>query len=173
MSISMLLLGALMSASSSAAASLPSDAASVAPHIHTSLAQYALEPVGYDTGLPIGVGDLDWDDDGDCYCELGPCEGSVRSGCGQLSDGDCLDSPNDERAVHVNPGREEACDDMVDNDCNGLVNDGCSDAVRYATVQGGGCTSAARALLPVGALLLALPLVLFRRVLSPRVAPRS
>jgi hypothetical protein len=132
------------------------------PHLRSLSDTYgsSLARSAFDAGLPIGVGELDWDDDGDCFCEVGPCEGSSRPECGQLEDGDCMDNPNDERAKHVNPDRDEACDDMVDNDCNGLVNDGCSDTVRYATVQGGGCHASAPARLSLFALLLALPLVL-------------
>jgi outer membrane protein OmpA-like peptidoglycan-associated protein len=124
-----------------------------------------------DSGLPVGAGDLDWDDDGDCFCEVEPCQGSVRSACGQIEGGDCLDNPNDARSVEVNPDREEACDDVVDNDCNGLVNDGCSDSARYATVQGGGCSSTGRSSLPAAALLLALVGVALRRRSSSRVDP--
>ncbi len=172
MSICALLLGLSVAVSSSAAAELPSGAA--CPHLHSLSRIHAHPGSGplIDSGLPIGAGDLDWDDDGDCFCEVGPCEGSVRSSCGQLQDGDCLDNPTDSRSVHVNPAREEACDDMVDNDCNGLVNDGCSNTARYATVQGGGCASSTLALLPLSALLLVLPMALRRRS-SPRVAPRS
>jgi hypothetical protein len=89
-------------------------------------------------GLPIGAGDLDWDDDGDCYCEVGPCAGGERPECGEILEGDCLDNPDDERAYKVNPGREEDCDDVLDNDCDGFVNDGCTTPARYATVRGGG-----------------------------------
>lgn len=173
MSISMLLLGALVLAPPMAAAELPPGAAGLAPHRSALLAPSISVLDGFDTGLPIGAGDMDWDDDGDCYCEVGPCSGSVRSECGQVNPGDCMDNPNDDRAKHVNPGRDELCDDAVDNDCNGLVNDGCSDSARYATVQGGGCSSSPRSLLPSLAFLLALPLALRRRALSHRVAPRS
>ena len=173
MSFSMLLSGALMLASPSVAIELPPGAAGLAPHLQAPLAQSLHQLAWAESGLPVGVGDFDWDDDGDCYCEIGPCAGSVRSECGQPAEGDCLDNPSDGRAVNVNPGRDEACDDMVDNDCNGLINDGCSDSARYATVQGGGCSSGALPLLPLGALLLALPLALRRRISSFRAASRS
>jgi len=110
--------------------------------------------------VPVGAGDLDWDDDGDCYCEVGPCEGSVRPECGAIEDGDCLDSPADDRSNDANPGRDEDCTDVLDNDCNGFVNDGCTQPARYATVQGGGCASAPGS--SAGALLSTLLLALCR-----------
>ncbi|MFH1466659.1 MAG: hypothetical protein ABIO70_19895 [Pseudomonadota bacterium] len=106
-------------------------------------------------GAPIGAGDLDWDDDGDCFCEVGPCAGGVRPECGQILDGDCLDNPSDDRSNDANPGREESCDDVLDNDCNGFVNDGCTSPARYASVQGGGGCSAAPRPLALPSLLLA------------------
>jgi outer membrane protein OmpA-like peptidoglycan-associated protein len=118
-----------------------------------------------DPGLPIGAGDLDWDDDGDCFCEIAPCAGSSRSSCGQLEGGDCMDNPNDGRSIDVNPDREESCDDVVDNDCNGLINDGCSDSARYATLQGGStsCSSSGATPLSLLALLFTLLPILRRR----------
>ncbi len=163
MSISTLFIAALVLALPSAAVELPPGAACPQHQALSSIHASPDQGWGPGSGLPIGAGDLDWDDDGDCYCEVGPCAGTVRPECGELLDGDCLDNPSDSRAVHVNPDREELCDDMVDNDCNGLVNDGCSNSARYAQVQGGGCSSGALALLPLGALLLALPMTLRRR----------
>ncbi len=164
-----MLLGLCLTGSSALAAEPPPGVA--CPHLRSLSSPYAsaLTGAASQAGLPIGAGDLDWDDDGDCFCEIGPCEGGVRPECGQLQDGDCLDNPNDERAKHVNPDRDEACDDMVDNDCNGLINDGCSDTVRYATVQGGGCRAVSPARGAVHALLLARPRVLR----CSRAAPRS
>ena len=172
MSTCLLFIGALVLAPPSAAVELPPGAACQSVH-----ALELVSPTGGDlqlgdSGLPIGVGDLDWDDDGDCFCEVGPCAGSVRSECGSPQEGDCLDNPNDSRSVDVNPDREEACDDLVDNDCNGLVNDGCSDTTRYATVQGGSsCAAAGGAALSGLALLLALPIALRRRSSRHRAAP--
>ena len=37
----------------------------------------------------------------------------------------------------VYPGAEELCDDFLDNDCDGLFNDGCENRGRYASLQGG------------------------------------
>ena len=54
------------------------------------------------------------------------------------SEGDCWDDADDIRAALVFPGAEELCDDLLDNDCNGLYNDNCSNPAGYSTVQGGG-----------------------------------
>ena len=126
------------------------------------------DPATGDTGRePVAAGDLDWDDDGDCYCEVGPCEGGVRPECGEILEGDCLDSPSDPRAKEANPGREEDCGDAIDNDCDGFVNEECSAPARYASVRGGGCSTAPGArpasLAFALALVLALPALRRRR----------
>jgi hypothetical protein len=72
-----------------------------------------------------------------------------------VADGDCWDSPGNPDAVLVHPGAAELCTDLLDNDCNGLVNDGCSNMRSFATVRGGGCSSLVRATLPGIGLLLA------------------
>ncbi|MFT5683170.1 MAG: hypothetical protein ACI8RZ_004099 [Myxococcota bacterium] len=53
------------------------------------------------------------------------------------SDGDCNDDPDDPDAIFIYPGAEELCDDFIDNDCDGLFNDGCENRGRYASLQGG------------------------------------
>ncbi|MEQ1572299.1 MAG: putative metal-binding motif-containing protein, partial [Myxococcota bacterium] len=65
-----------------------------------------------------------FDDDGDCYCEVGPCLGSDNTTCGSLSDGDC-----DDEALDTHPGalddpdrgyRDENCDN-IDGDLDNAV----------------------------------------------------
>ncbi len=53
------------------------------------------------------------------------------------SDGDCNDDPNDPNAIFIYPGAEELCDDFLDNDCDGLFNDGCENRGKYASLEGG------------------------------------
>lgn len=66
--------------------------------------------------------------------------GSVdRDGDGwTIGEGDCYDNPDDPAAASVSPDMAERCDDLFDNDCNGLYNDGCENLVGYASVSGGG-----------------------------------
>lgn len=91
-----------------------------------------------DTGIPDPG--LDLDDDRDGYTPRG---------------GDCDDA---EPLSH--PGTPEVCGDRLDNDCDGLYDGGCDDAVRLATIRGGGgCTSGTGVAGTEGALLL-LPLSL-------------
>lgn len=55
------------------------------------------------------------------------------------AEGDC-----DETERDVHPGVPEVCGDQLDNDCDGLFDGGCDDAVRLATLRGGGgCTGGA------------------------------
>lgn len=61
---------------------------------------------------PIDAGTTCYDDDGDGYCEVPPC----RNASSTLSD--CNDA-----APGINPGANEIPDN-VDNDCDGLVDDG-------------------------------------------------
>jgi len=64
-----------------------------------------------------------FDDDGDCYCELGPCDGSVEASCTAILPGDC-----DDANQPVNPGATESCDNR-DEDCDGRIDEdtSCSD----------------------------------------------
>jgi hypothetical protein len=64
---------------------------------------------------------LSSDDDGDSFAE---------------DDGDC-----DDDDAEVFPGQIEVCFDEIDNDCNGLFDDGCDGSAYYGTLRGGGgCT---------------------------------
>jgi hypothetical protein len=50
--------------------------------------------------------------------------------------GDC-----DDEDPLAYPGNEEVCGDRIDNDCNGLYDDGCDSRVQFGTLRGGGgCT---------------------------------
>jgi len=53
-------------------------------------------------------------------------------------EGDCLDDPVDSRSALVNPGAEELCDDLFDNNCDGFYNEGCDNPAGLAGVRGGG-----------------------------------
>jgi len=93
-----------------------------------------------DTG-PTDTG-LDLDQDGDGYTPR---------------DGDC-----DDLDPALRPGETEVCFDQLDNDCNGLYDEGCDDSARLATLEGGGgCTGGQNP--GTTALVLLLPLVLRRR----------
>jgi hypothetical protein len=56
-------------------------------------------------------------------------------------EGDCWDSATDLDAKKVHPGALDVCTDLLDNDCNGLINDGCTNPQGFATIAGGGCAS--------------------------------
>ncbi len=73
----------------------------------------------------IDEGTSAYDDDGDCYCETGTCQGSVDVTCTVISDGDCDDGNDD-----ISPGEPELCD-SIDNDCDGSVDE--SDATDATT----------------------------------------
>ncbi|MEQ1507400.1 MAG: MopE-related protein, partial [Myxococcota bacterium] len=68
----------------------------------------------------IDNGGPSYDDDGDCFCEIGPCTGTVdEPACPVLLDGDC-----DDTAIAVNP---DASDDpdrgYVDANCDSIDGD--------------------------------------------------
>ena len=75
-----------------------------------------------------------FDDDGDCYCELGPCAGSVEASCGALAGGDC-----DDGDVQIFPTATEVCNGQ-DEDCDGSIDEGTScvddDADGYTELAG-------------------------------------
>ena len=62
----------------------------------------------------IDEGTAAFDDDGDCFCEVEPCVGSIETTCTTLSGNDCNDAD-----VAINPGAQEVCSDGIDNNCNG------------------------------------------------------
>ena len=59
----------------------------------------------------------DWDDDGDCYCEITPCRGSASTSCPIRLGGDCDDTGT---GYGNHPGATEWMDNY-DNDCDGAV----------------------------------------------------
>ncbi len=68
------------------------------------------------------------------------CEPDLTSDCDgdgfTAESGDCDDLERD-----VAPGNREVCDDELDNNCDGLFDEGCDIAVRQAGIRGGGgCT---------------------------------
>ncbi len=70
-----------------------------------------------------------WDDDGDCFCEIGPCQGSDEPSCTVVSEGDCNDSTFDLDGDGVGdgapifPGADESLN-FIDDDCNGITDEG-------------------------------------------------
>jgi uncharacterized protein (TIGR03382 family) len=59
-----------------------------------------------------------YDDDGDCFCEIAPCVGSVNPACLTIDGGDCADN-DDER----HPAATEA-ENGIDDDCDGTIDEG-------------------------------------------------
>lgn len=70
-------------------------------------------------------------------CGTGPeadCDGDGFT----LAEGDC-----DDTKLRVNPANTEVCNDRLDNDCNGLFDEGCDQSTRLGSLRGGGaCTGA-------------------------------
>ncbi len=73
----------------------------------------------------IDEGTTAYDDDGDCYCESGTCQGSTDVTCGTVSPGDCNDGNDD-----ISPGETELCNG-IDDDCDGSTDE--SDAADAST----------------------------------------
>jgi len=71
------------------------------------------DAVDNDCDGSVDEGTTAYDDDGDCYCESGTCQGSVDATCGSLVEGDCDDGDDD-----ISPAASEECD-SIDNDCDG------------------------------------------------------
>ena len=105
-----------------------SGSALAAPHDELESEQDAWR---YADELPLDTG----------FSALSPGSQNDRDGDGfSPAEGDCMDDPSDSDSVNVHPGAVELCDDLLDNDCNGLFNDGCESPVAYGSVQGGGCS---------------------------------
>ncbi|MED5370767.1 MAG: MopE-related protein [Myxococcota bacterium] len=80
-----------------------------------------------------GVPDASADPDGvDNDCD-GIIDSPDRDGDGfGVNEGDC-----DDEDMDINPGVEERCDDMVDNNCDGWINEGCDYPALTASMSGG------------------------------------
>ena len=75
------------------------------------------DALSVDTGTPLSDADVDGD-------KFSPAQG------------DC-----DDNEPLAYPGNEEVCGDRIDNDCNGLYDDGCDSRVQFGALRGGGgCT---------------------------------
>lgn len=70
-----------------------------------------------------------WDDDGDCFCEVGPCLGSEATNCTTVEPGDCNDSASDldgdevPDGLLIFPGAVESLN-FIDDNCNGITDEG-------------------------------------------------
>jgi hypothetical protein len=70
-----------------------------------------------------------WDDDGDCFCEVGPCLGSVALNCTTVEPNDCNDSAEDldgngiGDGLAIFPTAVEA-GNFIDDNCNGQTDEG-------------------------------------------------
>jgi hypothetical protein len=97
------------------------------PNINPDMSEGEPEAGGFADGL-----------DNDCSGDADEPYQDLDGDGWTASEGDCWDDADDIRAALVFPGAEELCDDLLDNDCNGLYNDNCSNPAGYSTVQGGG-----------------------------------
>jgi len=81
------------------------------------------------------------------------------------TEGDCLDSDpaDDPNAAAVSPAAKEVCGDGLDNDCNGLIDDGCDLPSATATIGGGGLCGVAPVTGGCATLMMALIAVARRR----------
>jgi hypothetical protein len=75
------------------------------------------DAVDNDCDGTVDEGTTAFDDDGDCYCESGTCQGSVDATCGAVTAGDCDDGDDD-----VSPIETESCNG-VDDDCDGDIDE--------------------------------------------------
>lgn len=68
-------------------------------------------------------------------CGTGP-DADCDSDGFTVAEGDC-----DDTKLRVNPANSEVCNDRLDNDCNGLFDEGCDQSTRLGSLRGGGaCT---------------------------------
>jgi len=75
-----------------------------------------------------------FDDDGDCACEAPPCTGSVDPACTTFSsEADCSDGH-----AAVGPGVVEIPDNGIDDDCDGVVDQGTLDVDSDGYAPSGG-----------------------------------
>ncbi len=73
-----------------------------------------------------------------------------------VGEGDC-----DDNEVAVRPGAPDVCGDQLDNNCDGLFDEGCDRSAHLGVIQGGGgCTGNSGV---AGTALLVLPLAFRRR----------
>lgn len=73
-----------------------------------------------------------------------------------VGDGDC-----DDDLAEVRPGVPEVCADELDNNCDGLFDEGCDRAAQLGSIRGGGgCTGGSGV---AGTAFLVLPLLRLRR----------
>jgi hypothetical protein len=83
-------------------------------------AEEVVDEVDNDCDGFVDDGSPAFDDDGDCFCEVGPCTGSVESSCLLLTEeGDC-----DDADPTVNPEAADVPDLLyIDDDCDGVDGD--------------------------------------------------
>ncbi|MEC9073181.1 MAG: putative metal-binding motif-containing protein, partial [Myxococcota bacterium] len=88
------------------------------PAIHGGVDEVA-DGVDNNCNGQVDEGTEFFDDDGDCFCETGPCTGSNSKGCNNVSPGDCNDGDNT-----VNPAAVDHPDpDHGDQNCDGVDGD--------------------------------------------------